>query len=335
MTYATPYTPPPYSAPFSAADPTAVIGRRISAYLIDLVLPTLIAIAIGAVVWFGAAQKYDRNGSDAPYGSCAQANFENSGQSCFETNNQIWFESNSDSSKAVGVGLLIALYVPLNAFLIQGVSGATVGKRILGLRVVRGDGSICGFGWNALRSLLLFIPDGICGGIVGLITVCVTKPHRRVGDMAAGTYVVRTANVGTPVVAQPNYGGVGYGGPAPQPWAGPVAGMAPSFPPASQAWGTQPTAAQPVDIPPTWGVQAAPTDTAPEQSGWAAPQPTPAGVPTTAQEAVTQPMPSAVPQQDSTQPKWDEARQAYIAWEPTRGVWMQHDTTTNEWKPII
>ena len=39
--------------------------------------------------------------------------------------------------------------------------------------------------------------------VLGLIVAIVTKPHRRVGDFVAGTYVIGKADVGKPIDAGP------------------------------------------------------------------------------------------------------------------------------------
>jgi uncharacterized RDD family membrane protein YckC len=44
----------------------------------------------------------------------------------------------------------------LEMYLLTAVSGLTIGKRLLGIRVIRTDGSRPGFRWAALRTVLLF-----------------------------------------------------------------------------------------------------------------------------------------------------------------------------------
>lgn len=69
--------------------------------------------------------------------------------------------------------------------------GQTIGKRWFGLRVIRDDGAPAGFVAVLIRNLLRvvdFLP-GFYG--LGLLTVIVTSRSQRLGDIAAGTYVVR------------------------------------------------------------------------------------------------------------------------------------------------
>ena len=44
----------------------------------------------------------------------------------------------------------------LEVWLLTAVSGVTVGKRLLGIRVIRTSGGRPGFGWALLRTVLLF-----------------------------------------------------------------------------------------------------------------------------------------------------------------------------------
>jgi uncharacterized RDD family membrane protein YckC len=67
-------------------------------------------------------------------------------------------------------------------WLFTAVSGMTIGKRLLGIRVIRTDGSRPGFKWAALRTaLLLFV-----------IPACLTdRDLRGLHDRASDTVVVR------------------------------------------------------------------------------------------------------------------------------------------------
>jgi uncharacterized RDD family membrane protein YckC len=106
-----------------------------------------------------------------------------------------------------GVYLLVIFLVNWGYFTLQeaGKRGATLGKRAMGLKVVRTSGSPIGFGQSVLRNLLRvvdglpFIP--VAGrvvdllplaplGLVGLCFVLLTKRFQRVGDLLADTVVV-------------------------------------------------------------------------------------------------------------------------------------------------
>ena len=73
--------------------------------------------------------------------------------------------------------------------------GRTLGKMAMGLRVVREDGGPTGFRQALARGLAGFVVDfGILSlftGAIGLITSLASPRGRRVGDVLAGTVVVR------------------------------------------------------------------------------------------------------------------------------------------------
>jgi uncharacterized RDD family membrane protein YckC len=69
-------------------------------------------------------------------------------------------------------------------------NGQSLGKRALGLRVVRIDGLPIGFGESLLRNLIRaadFLPMGY---LLGVTVSTVDRRFRRLGDLAAGTMVV-------------------------------------------------------------------------------------------------------------------------------------------------
>ena len=69
--------------------------------------------------------------------------------------------------------------------------GATLGKKIIGLRVRKADGSSFGFGDALLRRVCDLFDFWTSFGLVATICHLKTAKRQRVGDMAAGTVVVR------------------------------------------------------------------------------------------------------------------------------------------------
>lgn len=70
-------------------------------------------------------------------------------------------------------------------------SGRTPGKRWTGLRVVMLGGGPVGFVASALRNLLRIV-DALPGFyLVGMLAILFTRNNQRLGDLAAGTIVVR------------------------------------------------------------------------------------------------------------------------------------------------
>lgn len=70
------------------------------------------------------------------------------------------------------------------------MNGRSVGKRLLGLRVVTRDGLPISFGGSVLRNLLRaadFLPTGY---VLGLVTMALDPRFRRLGDWAADTMVI-------------------------------------------------------------------------------------------------------------------------------------------------
>ena len=84
-------------------------------------------------------------------------------------------------------GVIVVLYYVL----LEGYLGQTVGKMVLGIKVVREDnGAASGLGGATIRPLLRLI-DGLFSCLVAFIAVLVSRKNQRLGDMAAHTLVVR------------------------------------------------------------------------------------------------------------------------------------------------
>ena len=72
--------------------------------------------------------------------------------------------------------------------------GGTVGKLMLGLRVIKVSGAPYGLGAALLRNLLRFVdsfPFGLY--VVGLVFIAATEKKQRLGDIVAGTAVVKAS----------------------------------------------------------------------------------------------------------------------------------------------
>jgi uncharacterized RDD family membrane protein YckC len=112
----------------------------------------------------------------------------------------------------VGIGMLASLtgtwLTMLTWFLIQWFyhvfceimfRGQSAGKHILGLRVVQSDGSPVSPGASLLRNLIRFADSFMFLYHIVLLSVSLSPGFRRVGDWAADTLVVYTANAQAPV----------------------------------------------------------------------------------------------------------------------------------------
>jgi uncharacterized RDD family membrane protein YckC len=141
----------------SFEDSTDVLGRRIGAALLDLIVLIVVFVVVGLV--FGKGQAH---------GSSASVNL-------------------SGVSAVVYLALVVLYY-----FVLEATTGQTLGKRALGVRVVRTDGGRLGVGAVAVRTLLRVIDGLPLFYLLGLIVVIATGRRRqRIGDLAAGTTVRR------------------------------------------------------------------------------------------------------------------------------------------------
>lgn len=91
--------------------------------------------------------------------------------------------------------------------------GRTPGKAALGLRVVRKDGAPVRFRHALVRSFLGLVDFWLTSGAAAVISVLLTRDNQRLGDLAAGTLVLRErsgAGRSAPVRFQVPYGWEGY-----------------------------------------------------------------------------------------------------------------------------
>lgn len=72
-------------------------------------------------------------------------------------------------------------------------NGQSLGKRIMKIRVISLDGARPKFSQYLLRWLFRMIDFSITGGVCALISAIVTQNGQRVGDIVAGTALVRTS----------------------------------------------------------------------------------------------------------------------------------------------
>lgn len=97
-------------------------------------------------------------------------------------------------------------------------NGQSLGKRARDIRVMRLDGTAPSAGDYLLRWLLRIIDTGLFGGMVAVITIAANGRGQRLGDLAAGTTVVKVRPQATSPLA---------------PGLSPIAGYQPVFPQAA------------------------------------------------------------------------------------------------------
>ncbi|MDG5821363.1 RDD family protein [Natronococcus sp. A-GB7] len=74
---------------------------------------------------------------------------------------------------------------------LEAAFGQTAGKYVAGVAVVNPDGTPISAGQALVRNVLRIV-DGILNYAVGLVVMLVTEDRQRIGDLAAGTRVVRS-----------------------------------------------------------------------------------------------------------------------------------------------
>jgi len=141
---------------------TDVVGRRVAQFAIDYLLTAL--VSAGALVLFLLADTDPDGGVNA--------------------DGRFWIITALYLTVAVGWSLWMWIVRPLRN------GGQTYGMTMLGLRIERIDRSPLTAGPLFGRTILLIV-DLFASGLVGLITMLLTRNHQRVGDIAARTIVVR------------------------------------------------------------------------------------------------------------------------------------------------
>jgi uncharacterized RDD family membrane protein YckC len=86
------------------------------------------------------------------------------------------------------VGMVATL---VYGFLLEGLYGYTPGKYLLGLVVVKSDGSNCTVGASILRNLLWIVDALPTANLVAMVLTLGTDDNQRVGDLVADAVVVK------------------------------------------------------------------------------------------------------------------------------------------------
>lgn len=166
-------------------NPTHVMGRRVVAFIIDAVLLTAVFSGLFLALAHHTDQPLSLTGTNLHV----------------TVNNDTYYLQGGDAGSFYVIELLIGL---LYGGVLQGLTGRTLGKLICGIRVVREDGSTPGIGRGTLRWVLLIVDDFpyIIPMLTGFIVALTNDRRQRVGDLAAGTFVVRASTAGVPVRAR-------------------------------------------------------------------------------------------------------------------------------------
>jgi uncharacterized RDD family membrane protein YckC len=159
------------------------MGRRITAFAID-------GLLLGAIAAVLLARAKHSSISGAPDDACATFNT----SICFQSGDHLYQWNSGSFWGAAWLGGLAGF---LDLVVLQAATGASIGKLILGLRVIDERGRKANFARMFGRWVMLLI-DLACL-VVGLLTALISRPHRRVGDFVCGTYVVGVKDLGHPM----------------------------------------------------------------------------------------------------------------------------------------
>ncbi|HKY66747.1 MAG TPA: RDD family protein, partial [Acidimicrobiales bacterium] len=209
----------------TAADPTAVFGRRVAAIVIDLLLLLIVMSFVTATPLSPLAEFYRIPDSISRDDACdGVRDLEDDVATCVPWGDRAYF---IDSTDAVVAAVVLVAFIGLYAAA-QGATGRTPGKALLAIKAVDERGGRPGFGRSLGRTLLWVIDAAPwCLPLVGFITGLTTNGHRRVGDMACKTFVVGKRHLG-PVVVPGLPGAGGHGTPGAPAWAAPGAQSGPA-----------------------------------------------------------------------------------------------------------
>lgn len=130
----------------------ASVGRRIGAFLIDFFIYYLIGLVLGLF---------------------------------FDTSSESIFSYQLDGLPAVFVFCCMLFLWPVS----EGIWGQTIGKRFLDIRVVNKKNEQINLGQAFGRFFLGFLDFFL---LIGIIVALINKNNQRIGDSAAGSFVVKS-----------------------------------------------------------------------------------------------------------------------------------------------
>jgi uncharacterized RDD family membrane protein YckC len=130
------------------------IGSRFAAQVVDTIVLIVLYFVVGSLMFGGPS--FDVYGADA-----------------------------------VTFGAIYLVIGFLYFAVLEGFKGATVGKMLVKIKVVREDGSPCGFGPSVVRNILRIIDGLPFLYIIGMILISRSNKKQRLGDSLGKTVVVK------------------------------------------------------------------------------------------------------------------------------------------------
>ena len=329
---------------YRGADPTDVMGRRIGAYLLDSLLMGVIALVILGPLFVSMANTVPAGTLRCGTGevqTAADLEQREKLPICIEAGDEIYFlRADQAGGFQAAVGLVMLVQWVAFHVLMQGTVGASPGKLLLGLRVVKPDGQLAGPARCLVRTGFLVFIDAQCCAIIGLLSATRSKGHRRVGDMVANTLVIGRDDQQALMLAR-------SGAALPDLKTIAAATYVQQHKPKEMTW--EESAGQ-IIIPgaPSLPTQAPPADApAPDGGAWAPDQV--AGAPATWEPppvaSTRRGAPPALPFDRVVDPAlagapgvdealWDDARGAYLWYETQGGTWYRWNDATGQWGPL-
>ena len=87
--------------------------------------------------------------------------------------------------------LIFLLVIVVYFVVLEGLFGRTIGKWLIGIKVVTVEGAMPGLTRALVRNLLRLVDGLPAFSILGIVMIAVSAERTRIGDVVAGTRVVR------------------------------------------------------------------------------------------------------------------------------------------------
>ncbi len=324
-------------------DPTEVVTKRSFAFIIDLVIEMGLIIFVWIVGIAAITTVEEVSDASTATQICYSYSASNPNDICETADNVVLIVETSNFNLVIVI-LFTFLILLLNQVMLSWLTGGSLGKLMLGIRVVnKNTFRKASFGRQLLRFvswIIDSIPWFTVVPLVGLLTILISRGHRRVGDMLAGTLVVKKEHLGRPLslagvndkaaIANRHESPINL----PEAWKAPDDSPPPTAP-SETTVSDAPRVTQSMTDQTQEPV--AQLETTPESGT----TPKPETTPESEDSSEVEPASSDSSQEQSHQsqpgvdaPMWDEARNAYIQWDPEQQEWMQWSETQGRWNPI-
>ncbi len=103
------------------------------------------------------------------------------------------FSNNYFGRGSAWVYILLMLPVTMYSLLSEiFLDGQSVGKRVMGIKVISIDGNPASMAQYLIRWLFRIVDFWLFGLVAGVIAIAVSEKHQRIGDIVAGTTLIKT-----------------------------------------------------------------------------------------------------------------------------------------------